>query len=64
MTFYDDNFGHWDGMSDPDMQEFFQEVQKKSVLKKCEGCGREVFILPHYGYCDTCATRREQGADI
>ena len=64
MTFHDDNFGHWDGMDDPDMQQFFQEVQRKSVRKKCLGCGRMVKIMPHYAYCDTCATRREQGVDL
>jgi hypothetical protein len=63
-TYHDDNFGCWDGMDDPDMQDFYRDVQKRSVVKRCQGCGRKVKILPEYGYCDSCATKREQGWDI
>lgn len=63
-SYFDDNFGCWDGMDDPDMQDFYRDVQKRSVWKRCEGCGRKVKILPEYGYCDSCATKREQGWDI
>ena len=63
-TYYDDNFGHWDNMDDPDMQAFHKETQRKSVWKKCSGCGRRVRILPDYAYCNSCATKREQGWDI
>jgi hypothetical protein len=62
-SFYDDNFGWWDDMDDPDQQEWYHSVQKKSVEKDCLGCGRRVKILPDYDYCDSCATRREQGWD-
>jgi len=62
-SYYDDNFGHWEDMDDPDNQEFYKEVQRKSVRKKCQGCGRMVKIMPDYAYCDSCATRREQGWD-
>jgi len=62
-TYYDDNFGHWD-MNDPDALEFYHDVQRRSVTKKCQGCGRKVKILPDYAYCDSCATKREQGWDI
>ena len=62
-TYYDDNFGTWNDMNDLDVQEFYQEVQSKSVLKRCEGCGRMVRILPHYGYCNSCANAREIGAE-
>jgi rRNA maturation endonuclease Nob1 len=51
-------------MDDPDMQDFYRDVQKRSVVKRCQGCGRKVKILPEYGYCDSCATKREQGWDI
>lgn len=62
-TYYDDNFGHYDIEDESDV-EFYHDVQSRSVEKECEGCGRLVRLLPHYGYCDTCATRREQGWDI
>ena len=68
MSYYDSNFGRWDMPDDPadreEMLEFYDDVQRKSVLKKCLGCGRMVKILPNYGYCDACATAREQGADF
>lgn len=64
MPYYDDNFGFWEDMDDPDNIEFYERVQRESVEKKCEGCGRTVRILPQYGYCDGCATKREQGWDI
>ena len=62
-TYYDDNFGFWD-MRDEDDERFYREVQRRSVEKECFGCGRTVRILPEYGYCDSCATKREQGWDI
>lgn len=62
-TYFDDNFGHWD-IRDEDDVDFYREVQSRSVEKKCAGCGRTVKIMPHYDYCDSCATRREQGRDI
>lgn len=63
-TYYDDNFGFWDDMDDPDMGRFYQDVQRRSVEKTCDGCGRIVRILPDYAYCDSCATKREYGADF
>ena len=63
-SYYDDNYGYWEGMDDPDMQEFYRETQRASVLKKCEGCGRKVKIRPDYAYCNSCATKREQGWDF
>ena len=60
----DDNFGVWDDMDDPDMQRFYEEVQKKSVLKKCSICGREVYLLPHYDKCDSCMDKIERGYDL
>jgi len=63
--YYDDNFGFWDMDDDPwEAQRFYNEVQRKSVKKKCEGCGRMVKILPHYAYCDRCADAREKGMDF
>ncbi len=58
--YIDDNFGVYEIESDEDV-EFYHSVQKRSVLKKCDGCGRQVRLLPDYGYCDRCATLREGG---
>jgi hypothetical protein len=60
-NYYDDNFGHWDEMENPEMRNFYRNVQKKSIKKICVDCKREVKILPDYECCDQCATRREQG---
>lgn len=59
--FYDDNFGHWDNMDDPDMQEFYDRVQRESVEKVCVDCGRRVKIRPEYECCNSCADMREGG---
>jgi hypothetical protein len=59
--FYDDNFGHWEDMDDPDMVNFYFEMQRQSVEKECKGCGRLVRIKHDYAYCNSCATRMEQG---
>lgn len=67
MTYYDDNFGHWEDMDGPDGEEnreFYERVQRTNVRKKCQGCGRMVNIQPQYGYCNSCATKREQGYDF
>lgn len=62
-TYYDDNFGHWNIDSEEDI-EFYHSVQRESVLKKCEGCGRKVKLRPDYAYCNSCADIRERGGDI
>lgn len=64
VTYYDDNFGHWDDMDDPDNQRFYQEVTERSVEKECQGCFRIVRILPQYAYCDGCANKIEMGWDF
>jgi len=63
-VYYDDNFGHWADMDDPDMQEFYDRVAQESVEKTCEGCQRKVKLLPQYAYCDSCATKIERGEDL
>jgi hypothetical protein len=63
-TYVDDNYGTWDGMDDPDMVDFYHEVQRTNVRKKCHGCGRIVKIRPDYGYCNSCADRMERGGDF
>ena len=63
VTYYDENFGHYDIESEEDI-EFYNQVQRNSVEKTCRGCDRKVRIMPQYAYCDSCATKREQGWDI
>ena len=69
MSYYDDNFGAWEGM-DPDHPDyednmrFAEQCKRDSVEKVCQGCDRTVRILPQYAYCDSCATKIEQGYDI
>lgn len=62
-TYVDDNYGTYEIESDEDV-EFYRDVQRRSVRKKCQGCGRMVKILPEYAYCDNCASRRERGEDL
>lgn len=63
MTYFDDNFGHWEMESDDDLR-FYRQVQRQSVTKTCEGCKRKVRILPQYAYCDRCATAIERGGEF
>lgn len=63
-TYYDDNYGHWEGMDDPDMRDFYRKVQKESVWKKCEKCGRRVKLRKDYGTCNSCAEKMEKGWDF
>lgn len=62
-SYYDDNFGHWEDMDDQENVEFYHQVQRESVMKKCQGCGRRVKLRPDYGYCNSCADARERGGD-
>jgi len=62
-TYYDDNYGHYEIESDDDVDFYFQ-TQAQSVKKKCAGCNRMVRIKPEYGYCNSCADRRERGGDF
>lgn len=60
MGYYDENFGYWDGMDDPDMRDFYFQVQKESVWKKCRQCGRKVKLRPNYDLCNSCADFNER----
>lgn len=62
MSYYDDNFGHWD-MQDDEDRDFYRQVQRNSVEKRCRRCDRMVRILPHYAYCNSCADAIERGWD-
>jgi len=61
MTYYDDNFGAWEDMDDPDMREFYRQVQRESVTKECSVCGRVVRLRPDYDKCDSCCRKMEAG---
>jgi hypothetical protein len=63
-SYYDDNYGHWEDMDDPDTLAFYGRVQRESVRKKCAGCGRSVKLRPDYAYCNSCAERLERGEDF
>lgn len=61
---YDDNFGHWDDMDDPDVAEYYHRVQAQSVETTCKGCRRRVRLMPQYAYCYACAATIERGGEI
>lgn len=61
-SYYDDNFGHYD-IQDEDDVEFYHQVQRESVLKKCDRCGRKVKLRPDYGTCNRCMEILERGGD-
>jgi hypothetical protein len=63
-SYYDENFGWWDDMDDPDMVDFYHQVQRENVEKTCQGCGRTVRIRPDYAYCNSCADKIERGMDV
>ena len=65
MSYYDDNYGWWEGSDDPESDAWFRDhVQRSSVEKTCAGCGRKVRLMPDYDVCDSCATKREAGWDL
>lgn len=63
-SYYDDNYGHWEGMDDPEMREFYHKVQKDSVWKKCTKCGKKVKLRRDYAICNSCADKMEKGWDF
>ena len=63
-NYYDDNFGHYDDFETEEDEDFYHMVQKRSVVKKCAGCGEMVRIMPQYAYCNACAEKRERGWDF
>jgi len=62
-TYCDDNFGTYEIQSEEDI-EFYQANQRRSVKKKCSGCGRVVRLLPQYVLCNSCADKAEKGWDF
>ncbi len=60
-SYYDDNFGHWENMDDPEMVEFYHQVQRESEVKTCQQCGETVRLRRQYVICNDCADRNEGG---
>jgi hypothetical protein len=60
----DDDFGHWEDMDDEDNHRFYEMVQRESVWKKCERCGRRVKLRPRYGVCNSGADKLERRFDL
>ena len=63
-SYYDSNYGHWDMEDGQDDVDFYHDVQRRSVTKTCQGCRTRAKILPQYAYCDSCATKIENGWDF
>ena len=61
MGYYDDNFGEWQGMDEPEMVEFYHKVQRESEEKICRQCDRKVFLRRNYVICGSCADFNERG---
>lgn len=59
-SYYDDNFGMWD-IRDEDDEDFYREVSRRSVEKRCVMCGRKVRLMPQYDKCNSCAEQIERG---
>ena len=45
ITYYDDNFGHWN-IEDEDDMEHYRRTQATNVEKECAGCHRMVMLQP------------------
>lgn len=63
MSYFDDNFGHWE-IEDQDDLDFYRQVQRESVEKRCTGCGRLVRLRPDYSLCNRCCDVLERGGDL
>ena len=61
-TYVDDNFGTWN-TSEPEMVDFYHQVQRTNVNKRCDRCGQMVRIQPQYAICNRCADAAESGMD-
>jgi hypothetical protein len=61
--YFDDNYGRWHDMDDPETQDFYRRTQRTNVAKRCKRCDRMVNIQPHYAICGSCADAVERGMD-
>lgn len=61
-NYYDDNFGHYE-INDQEDIDFYWQMQRESVWKRCERCQRMVHIHRKYGICNNCADERERGLE-
>jgi hypothetical protein len=62
-SYYDDNYGWYEIQSEEDI-EFYHQVQRESVLKRCSSCKRKVKLRPEYIICNSCADKLERGWDL
>ena len=62
--YYDNNFGSWESMDDPDMIDFYHQVQRENVEKVCERCKRTCRLRPDYSICNDCAGAQERGINF
>jgi len=60
-NYYDDNYGHWENMEEEGMKEFYNDVQRNSVMKRCKQCERMVKLRRDYAICNSCADSNERG---
>jgi hypothetical protein len=58
--YYDDNFGAWEDMNDPEMVDFYHQVQKESEWKTCKQCEERVSLRRNYVICNSCADQNER----
>jgi hypothetical protein len=58
--YYDDNFGEYD-IRDEDDVRFYKQMQRESVWKRCEECGKKVRLRKSYAICNSCAEKHERG---
>ena len=63
---YDPYTGEWADVDPADMEdhlEYLRYQEDRSVEKKCERCGDEVFLPEDYAICGRCADAVEAGLD-
>ena len=60
MSYYDDNFGHYE-INDEEDVEFYNQMQSTNVRKCCKRCGEMVSIQPRYAICNSCCEAEERG---
>ena len=44
--------------------DFYNKIQRRSVLKTCSICDRKVKLLPEYDKCNSCMEDMEKGFQI
>jgi hypothetical protein len=60
-TLYEDNFGFY-CPEEPDEEEFYKSIRRRSIQKKCVRCHKKVRLLQHIRICASCSSSMEFGA--